>query len=479
MKIDWLIQKDGNNTIGENIVEAFNRKPKKVFAMVSELKDSGLEILEEGYIGTEAEFDVIVAINKKNTTKIMLESLLRNANKVYAYDNNNEIALDGNFFIFVYKEVAVVYTYTGDTTESTLSLNNSMYTKVIYDLSLAEDKELYKKLKKNFDNVIKEFEINELTRDMLSNLQAEKKIFTPKIYNHTVKSVAELLAESKKTSKESDVKEENVYLEDSSNPMINKVDLDLDNFNIDIEFTEDEVREPENILDKGEDMDNIEIPEEEYLSEKIVDESELEEDEISFDDEEDDVKVEDEAIDLESMIFGSDKLKIKNEDYESKEEDEKVISKKIDLNTATCLVMQLPRPSTRGKEVNVIKVPNYIKTTIPNFINFNKDVYKAKEDNVEYKYRKIKFSILDVEENKVYEDTNAKITHKDGQTYLAFSSEVISKVKIEENYIARILKLEEDEYRCEIVPLDSNEYPVWKKVCNLTFRGSNRKYGIM
>lgn len=475
MKIDWLIQKDGNNTIGENIIEAFERKPKKVYAMISELKDSGLEILEEGYIGTESDFDIIVGINKKNTTKIMLESLLRHAENVYVYDNNNEVGFDGNFFIFVYKEVVVVYTYTGDTTESTLSLNNSMYTKVIYDLSVADDKEMYKKLKKNFDNVIKEFEVITLTRDIISKLQAEKKIFTPKIYNHNVKSVAELIAETKGVKKEEN-KTENIYVENSTNNMINKIDLDLDNFNIDIEFNEDEIVKDNK---EEEEISNIEIPEEEYESETKNFNQEDFEEEIPLDEEET-VNYEDEdAIDLESMVFGNSKIKIKDEDVKIEDEDEKIISKKIDLSSATCLVMQLPRPSTRGKETNVIKVPNYIKQTMPNFINFNKDVYKEKDGNVEYKYKNIKFSILDVEENKLYEDNNAKLVHKDGQTYIGFSSDVISNVTIKENYIARIMKLDEDEYRCEIVPLDSNEYPVWKKVCNLTFRGSERKYGIM
>ena len=66
MKIEWLIQKDGNNTIGKNIIAAFDRSPKKAFAFITGLKDSGLEILEEGFIDTKADFNVVVAYNRKN-----------------------------------------------------------------------------------------------------------------------------------------------------------------------------------------------------------------------------------------------------------------------------------------------------------------------------------------------------------------------------------------------------------------------------
>ena len=480
MKIEWLIQKDGNNTIGDNIVAAFDRSPKKVFAYLTGLKDSGLEILEEGFIGTKADFNVVVAYNKKNTTKIMLESILRNASKVYVYDNNNEVNLGGNIFIFEYKETAVVYYYSGDTTEGTIKVDNSVYVKAIYDLSLTSQKEEYKALRKTLDTLIKDLALEELTRGMLTELQSEKKIFTPKIYNHEVKTVAELLAESKKNKKENSA--ENVYNEDNMiKPIVQN--LDLDSFDISIEVPEEKLEGPKDILDQGEDMDNIEIPEEEYESEMVSDED-LEniavEDEVVEEDETYE-EIDENAIDLESMIFGSNKIKIKGEDYEvdDKKVDEEnasiIASKKIDLNSATSLVMQLPRPATKGKELNTIKVPTYIAKMLPSFISFSKNLYKEKD----LKYKKIKFSILDVEKNEVFEDNDARLVHKDGQTYLAFTSDVIGNVTIKENYIARIMKISDDEYRCEIIPVDSKEYPVWKKVCTLGFRGSERKYGMM
>ncbi|MEG0074159.1 MAG: hypothetical protein RR751_06665 [Clostridia bacterium] len=511
MKIDWLIQKDGENTIGKKIEEAFAKKPEKVYMFLGTLKDDGFEILENGLVGSKAKVVVVTGYDRKNTTKIMLEGLLKYTDELYGYNNNKEVSLDANVILFKYKQAASVYVYSGNTSEGGIKDNISLYTHIIYDFEMLSDKEEYKKLIAQIkDFVADEKIVKIIDKAEITNLSNEKEIFTQKIYNHQVKSVAELLASHKSATKAT----KNEPLEEV--PEIK--DINLEDFafsNIDIDFEEDE-EIPVSIFDFEEDSSDIEIPEEEYASEKIVSESGYldpdDVDVINLDDvvlEDDDLS--DEVIDLESVIFSKPSMRMKREtvkelkdekekeaEREKKREEEKerkavegdvpsdefldqeiqLVSKKINLKNVSTLIMQLPKQMTKGKEKNCIKVPNYVKDLIPQFLDMTK-ASSVKVDKDKYKIKDIEIDIMDIEENVKYEDKEAKLSQKAGQTYIAFASDVIGNVEIEENSIARILKTGDGKYSIEIVPVNSNEYPIWKKVCNLTFRGSTRKYGVM
>ena len=96
-----------------------------------------------------------------------------------------------------------------------------------------------------------------------------------------------------------------------------------------------------------------------------------------------------------------------------------------------------------------------------------------------YKVKNIKLELVDVKANQKYQDNNAKITYKPKQSYLSFVSEYLSNVMYEEDDIIRIIKLADDEYHVEIVDKKMQEYKVWKKLCNQSFRTSTKKFGMM
>ena len=84
MKFDLLMQNEENNLSSE-IVKAFESKPKKAYFFIGNLKDTGFRILEEEIIDTKTKLYFALGIDKKNTTRVILEDVLRYTNDVYVY----------------------------------------------------------------------------------------------------------------------------------------------------------------------------------------------------------------------------------------------------------------------------------------------------------------------------------------------------------------------------------------------------------
>ena len=158
------------------------------------------------------------------------------------------------------------------------------------------------------------------------------------------------------------------------------------------------------------------------------------------------------------------------------DQDELVKVKKLNLNNVSNLIFELS--SKNSKEPEAIRVPNYIKTMIPEF--FGLDEAQNEEINgTLYKVKNIDLEIVDAKNNDKLDDKDAKIIYKPGQSYLTFMSEKLINIDYEENDIIRIIKLSEDVYHVEIIDKDMQEYKVWSKLCNQTFRASTKKFGMM
>ena len=42
----------------------------------------------------------------------------------------------------------------------------------------------------------------------------------------------------------------------------------------------------------------------------------------------------------------------------------------------------------------------------------------------------------------------------------------------------RLIKQENDTFRCEIIKQESSEYNIWESFCTITTKGTSKKYGI-
>jgi len=460
MKNILNIQKDGVNTLSEKILNHSNSKLKKIYVVVSDVRETGYDIIEECLIDLKARKFIAFGIDKKNTTRKILESVLKFTKNVYVWDNNGEIEMTSNVYIFEYETEAYVYLANGSITDSMFKTDLSFYTELVYDLT--KDKKEYDEYVTTLTQEVKE-SFAKLTKEYIEELAENKCIFTTKQYIHSLPSIAEFLGKNDSAK----IKEEQIK-------PIPKIEINV-----------------EDIQDVEIDLGDIAVPTEEtYVEEKKEIISEVETEAFGLDEvveeisDESEYEISDEAIDMEAIVLSGDVVKIDKKDIEKKtskeaKQDKKQASKKINLTKVSNVIMELAKKPTKGRDVNKVKIPNYIKDIIPQFFEIMDEATLVSAQDGEYKQIKIKLEIIDVNTNNKYTDLDAMLKQKVGQTYIEFESDKLEQVLYEEMDIARIIKLAKDSYHIEIIPQGIEEYNLWDKLCTNNFKGSSRQYGLM
>lgn len=470
MKVSLMVQKDGVNTLKEEILKNSNRDLKKVYMLFTNIKETGYDIVEEFLIDLKAKKFIAFGIDKKNTTRKMLENVLKYTKNVYVIDNNLENEYNANILVFEYEKKSYIYTFNGNLTDSLMQTDTTFYTVIEYDLD--ENKNEYNEYINTLTSQLKLIGVK-LTKEYIEQLNESKKIFSSKQYIHTLPSISELL---------NSTKDKNENNEDMENPKIPKIELNnLEDFTLDIDLGEN-IKENEKADEKLLEIDN-EIDLTDYkIPQKDVEDVEDEQDIVESEEEEENYQISDEAIDMESLIFDTETVKLdkkKVKKQEKKDEPEKLLSKKIDLSKVSNIIMELPKKTIKGKDVDLIKIPSYIKTTIPNFFEVMDRAKVCEKFDGKYKEADIKLEVIDVNSDTKYTDVNAKLCSKLGQTYIAFKSTNLVDITYEELDLARIIKLSDNYYHIEIIPKEIEEYNLWIKLCTNNFRGSTRRYGLM
>lgn len=484
MKTILKIQKDGVNTLKEEILKNSNSKLEKMYVVMGNVKESGYDIIEEALIDLKAKTHIIMGIDKKNTTKKILDNIITYSKNVYVWDNNEDSELNANIFVFEYEDEAYVLSFAGDITDSLVETDTTMYTYITYDL--VKDKKEYAEFIDVLTKTIKD-DVEKLTKTKIAELSENKKIFSSRQYLHNVPSIAELLGSKDKEQKDDAVEETKTeYVDDEKLPKVElntfedvAFEIDLSDLDLAVNgiVTEDNT---EDIKDKEEQIID--------LTEALEQEANLasENMETIHVDEAEEYVVSDEIIDLEELLFEKETVKIDKKKVEKKiktetkkKEENKTASKKIDLTKVSNIIMELAKKPAKGKDVDSIKVPMYIKEMIPDFFEVMETATLIEEKDGKYKEINIKLEIIDVNTGEKYIDNEAKLSHKLGQTYVTFESRKLINVNYEELDIARIIKLSKGSYHIEIIPSNMEEYNLWKKMCTNTFRGSSRQYGLM
>ena len=476
MQINLIIQKDGVNTIESKIKENF-KDAKKVYVIGGTIKETGFNIIEEELLDTDISSYFIFGIDKKNTTKMMLEAALKLTKNVYYYINNSEIEFNSNIIVIENASSAKIY-FVDSISEACLRDNICEYIEIVYDLKDKEDKKEYKEKLKSIISLESDERFLVLNKQTIEKLVNDKEIFSTRQYNHTVMSISELIG--KKSAEEQEVKE----VEEKSNE-IPKIDLDFSDIDLDIEIPEEEIVVLSKVENKKEKNDDIELEvEEENYSNLSLDEysDEVEKTNELYDEELEDLDFdENDTLDINNLLFekADVKLEVKKEE-EKVQNDEPVLEvKKLKLNNVSNLILELPSRPSKGQDLKNIKVPNYIKQMIPEFFGFNENSKNENIDGAMYKVRDIEIEIVNAKTGEKYIDRTARIMLKQGQTYTTFTTEEMEKITYLEGDIARIIKLSDNVYHIEIIPQDINEYKIWSKVCNQNMKSSTRKFGLM
>lgn len=499
-----IFQADNENTLSNKITEAFEQKPKKAYFFCGSLKESGFKIIEDNLIDSNVKSYFAIGIDKKNTTKVMLENILIYTKDVYIFSNNNVNEFLSNIIIFEYADKILLYSLNGSVSENSLSTDYSLYVEIEFNL---KDKEESSKVKSEIKNILKIFEklnFEKLTKTKIEELVESKEIFSTRQYVHNVMSISELLG--KKTSESTDNLSkisDNKDSDDEFKPAVEIPKVDLSDIDFDIDIPDEEIKiekpknenttveekspEKENDLDINVDETSNNLNLSKSAIEKLNEAPQIDENNELYDESLNDIDYdENDTLDINSLLFENSGIKLdmsENSDEKLKkdalEDSELVQVKKVNLNNITNYIYELPSKVSKGQDVCNLKIPNYINNMIPSFFELNEKGKNEIVDGVTYKTRKIELEIVDVKNEKKYNDRRAKIYFKAGQTYINFSSDYIRDIDYAESDIARIIKLSDDVYHIEIISKDLQEYNLWSKLCNQNFKSSTRKFGMM
>lgn len=509
MQLSLKMQKENMGTLADNITACFEKKPKKAYFFFGDLRENGFKILEEELIDTDTKYYFVIGIDKKNTTRVMLESILDYSKDVYYYSNNGLVEFTSNICIFEYTNEVYMYVGSSKMSESGITEDLAIYSEIVFDLKNSEDKTNYKLQIKDIINKVDSENFVKLTKTEIDRLVEEKEIFTTRQYNHNVKSISELLGSTAKDTKKEMSKEEidDVYIQDKEIPKVDLSDLSLDIDLSDMEVEERPIisnektskneKEEIQVIYNEDDFNNFtnveEVEEYNLDDEKSEDKIELDVNNELYDASmEDDSLDFDGAIDINDILFSKADVKldvdnikkekkkeVKEEKNEFDTEEEIVQVKKVNLNNISNFIFELPSRPAKEQDQNIVKIPNYIRTMIPDFFGFNEKTKNIEINGSMYKVRDIKIEVIDVGTDTKYTDRNARIMSKVGQTYITFESDTFKNIIYSENDIIRIIKLAGDIYHIEIIPKDMQEYKLWSKICNQKFKSTTRKYGMM
>lgn len=508
MQVKFLMQNGKEGSLINSLIDSFSKKPKKVYMFLGDLKEAGFRLIEEEFIDTKIKLFMAIGVNKKHTTRSMLESILEYTKDAYYYTNNDIVEYDSNICIFEYTNEVEVYVSPSSFSESGISENISLYTKIMYNLKDTIEKNDYKATIKDLTKNLEELNFVKLDKEAIEKLIEDKEIFTTRQYTHTnIKSISELLGKTKE-----DIETDKKIAENAVNDIIGSdveiPKIDLSNSDIDIDIQDIEIPEEHNTVnvdnaehaDKKSDNDidveydeednipdnvNLEEYEEDFEDKNVIDKNNELYDESMADMEFD----QDSVLDINDMLFSKADVKldedVKNRKKEEPKEkydefsDEEVLQvKKVNLNNVSNLIMELPSKNSKGQDANSIKVPNYVQKMIPEFFEIQ-DGANVEINGISYKQRDIKLEIIDVKSGEKYTDRDAKISQRKGQSFLLFSSDIIKNINYDEKDIARVIKLASDTYHIEIIPKNIQEYKLWDKLCTYAFKSSTRKYGMM
>ena len=487
MQVNIIMQKENENTLASAISTCLSKNAKKAYFFVGNFKESGYKIIEEDLIDIKTKLFFVIGIDKKTTTRGMLEGLLNYTSDVYFYSNNSLNEFVSNICVFEYSDRAEVFVSGSNISESGIQSDLSLYTKIVYDLKDSNDKKEYKAQIKELQKILDEDGFNKLDIETIEKLVQDKEIFSTRQYNHSVMSISELLG--KKDKKEEVEKEDNSNSEDVYKNDVEIPKIDLSDISIDIDIPEETVeRKPKEDIDIDYEEEEITLPKdiESYEEELPQDTDEIDKNNELYDEsmKDDNIKL-DETLDINDMLFSKADVKLNVEPEKPKkkktkktiDDEENIVKvKKVNLNNISNLIFEVS--SKNAKEDDAVKIPNHIRTMIPEFFGLD-DAQTEEINGTAYKVKHINLEVVDAKTNEKYNDNEAMITYKPRQSYLTFVSSVLSNIMYDEDDIVRIIKLSETEYHMEIISKKLKEYKVWSKLCNQTFRTSTKKYGVM
>lgn len=397
---------------------------KEIYFIAGILKDTGIEDIYEDLVESmknPKELTVCMGIDRKNTSKDMLLKILEAGCKLKVHINVDGNKVESRAFLFE-SENGASYIYITGAKFSTGGLfeNVCLVTEIKYGL---DEKKAFEVAKNNIlQGVLTEF--HDIDRDEVI-LLAEKGEIVARITERKIPNIAEMYGSVANVEKQlgEQVYDESITTGNTFN-FADFADIEID-------------LEPGIVMRK-----NVELAAESEAKKE---------------------KKEKEALLKSLKKTESDLEKLYGKKVEKEETKKTTIHKsdKLDYEKMTTLIIESNKIVEKGAGEGEFKIPKSIAENLAAY--FVNDV--------------VKFNVMDNRDNKEVLDEAVSIIRTDKG--ISIKSQVLIDLKLEEGDIVRIIKENDNEYRCEIIRKESEEHNIWICYCINSIRGQKRKFGII
>ncbi len=421
-------------TLGEILNEKLKKGFDKVCLVAGMTKDTGVDVIYDSLMQARnlgSEVDILLGIDRKNTSKDMLMKLLDIGCNLSVHINRDDNKVETRIYIFESKTGdSYVYISNGKFSDGGLLNNYCLIQEITYS---SEDKKAFENfktvLKSENTNIFKEINAEEV------KLLAEKGEIVARIIDRKIPSISEMFGNSLSQETVND----DIYDENSSPKIFDIVEDDVD-VDVDIDF-DGEMKKSELSVEK------------EARKEK-------EKEEI----------IEKEANEKLAKLYKSEEIVQDKKVQIIKDADA------IDFKNAKIFVFEVNKIIEKGSGEGEIKVPHSLYENLKEFFgesskSFQDDKGKNRLGNV------VKANIIDVMNNEHYCDDTVYMYDTD--KYFAIKSLVLKDLILDEGDIIRLIKQNDNEFVIEVIRKNTKEYEIWESFCKYTMRNTKRRYGIM
>lgn len=478
------------------------KKATFAFGLVKEKVIDTLIPNINNFISNGGELEIYMSLDRKSTTKNMLTKLLDLGIKLYAFlPEDQGISFQPKLIILEANKSSEVFLPSGNMTYGGFFENPEIITHISYDENDIKTS-VYSDFLESLNPAFDKNQFTEVTYENIDTLHDQGYLASGvrgRNYDDIVKikSIAELKNSYTLESTQKKVEPEPTDIDDSILVEI------PDDFVLDYTTTKDTSIKDINSA-KAEKVEEINISTSDTVTESLMHITEKDDVFESMYDIPEENKVEektnepiyyinDDAIDVEDMLFQKSKLEFTNTIYYEEEttiptsmpekksppsiSDYIKTTKAADLSKTAIFMIHANKIAQRGTYTGEIKIPSYLRDSFDKFWNWPTK-YTLQSGEIASKVYTCTFKIIDVLNSRdEIVDENVSLIQREGETSFSIISDVLKSMKIEEFDILRFIK-ENDGYTCEIIRKDAPEYRIWDEFCSHSMKGSKRKYGI-
>ncbi len=189
-----------------------------------------------------------------------------------------------------------------------------------------------------------------------------------------------------------------------------------------------------------------------------------------------DIDMGDGEVTLQDSLGEEVEHKLKVDEKEKETVITKIVNtdKAVDFDSISTLIIPIS-----GKQADdEIRITSSITQNMFKFLGYPDDFHTEEDEKENIKEsKKINLEVFENIKKETNVDSEAEIIQS--IKYTTIKSSAFKSLQIENEDIIRLIKNSKDDYICEIIKKETEEYKIWEGFCTQTVKGSTKKFGVM